>query len=352
MNKLPPTAAGVLEQARRADREHRIDVERALVALHTSLPVATADLPLPGQAGPSTSATGSLPPAGAVTHVSGKALFGGKAAKLFLATAVAGMIGGGALWGFGTNERTVRSGAGAVSGQGAIAAVPSGAGARVAHTGPDASAVRALSGLAGPGLDEVHADSSAQRGPVRPAALADAASHAAHAAPAGGAIKAAAQLEGSARRAPGRPVRVAPRVAPLLASAQREGAEPAQAAVSARDSADTAGAQPASDMAQAAPVPPQPAAHAVESESELDLIDAALTSLREGQGTRALSLLEIHGARYPTGKFAMERQGLRVLALCALGRVEEGRAARRAFLRAVRDAPIVARVRRACDEEQ
>ena len=94
----------------------------------------------------------------------------------------------------------------------------------------------------------------------------------------------------------------------------------------------------------------QPAPSPRPAVGELDLIDGAIASLRDGEEARALALLERHRVSYPDGKFAIERKGLRVLALCAAGRLEEGRAERQVLLRSERAAPILTRVRKACAE--
>jgi hypothetical protein len=87
----------------------------------------------------------------------------------------------------------------------------------------------------------------------------------------------------------------------------------------------------------------------VKEESEVALIRAAFASLNAGEPQRALELLEAHGARYPSGAMGRERAGLRVLALCAMGRLQEGRREQAAFLDAASDSPLQHRVRRACE---
>lgn len=84
--------------------------------------------------------------------------------------------------------------------------------------------------------------------------------------------------------------------------------------------------------------------------SELDLISRAATSLRDGELSRALGLLDEHRALYPAGLLQTEQQGLRVLALCGLGQLEQASRARSAFLRHAGRTPLAARVRRACAE--
>jgi len=87
---------------------------------------------------------------------------------------------------------------------------------------------------------------------------------------------------------------------------------------------------------------------AVPVPNELGLIRKATGALRDGQPTRALQLLAEHARHHPEGMLAQERQGLRVLALCAAGRQAEGAAARTRFLRAAPRSPLAGRVEDAC----
>lgn len=88
----------------------------------------------------------------------------------------------------------------------------------------------------------------------------------------------------------------------------------------------------------------------VEPPGELSLIRKAMTSLRDRDAVRALSLLDEHAARYPAGSFGTERRGLRVVALCAAGKLAEGQREQAAFLKSAGGSPIAARVRGACAE--
>lgn len=123
-------------------------------------------------------------------------------------------------------------------------------------------------------------------------------------------------------------------LAPARAAKEPAPPPPAVPPPSATESASTA-------SATATPTQPAP---------ELSLIRQALTSLRDHDAARALAFLEEHKARYPNGSFVTESQGLHVIALCAAGRLEEGRSEQTAFLSKASAAPIAARVRRACTE--
>lgn len=84
---------------------------------------------------------------------------------------------------------------------------------------------------------------------------------------------------------------------------------------------------------------------------EMTLLGRALAQLRDQDAAGALARLDEHAEHYPHGKFATERKGLRVIALCAAGRLAEGRLARSVFLAQSPRAPIAGNVREACREE-
>lgn len=96
-----------------------------------------------------------------------------------------------------------------------------------------------------------------------------------------------------------------------------------------------------------APVPSlDPAPPSIEEETALLL--GAHGALREGDGGRALLLLDEHARRFPSGALAEERDASRVLALCALGRTGEAKTAGKAFLASHPRSPAAARVRSSC----
>ncbi|MFM2416532.1 MAG: hypothetical protein RL385_1255 [Pseudomonadota bacterium] len=82
---------------------------------------------------------------------------------------------------------------------------------------------------------------------------------------------------------------------------------------------------------------------------ELTLLRRAQTAMRDGDPLRALSLLHQHAVRFPAGALRDERLGAVVLATCASGKLDAGRALRAAFLRESPDSPLAARVRSACE---
>jgi RNA polymerase sigma-70 factor (ECF subfamily) len=62
-------------------------------------------------------------------------------------------------------------------------------------------------------------------------------------------------------------------------------------------------------------------------------------------------LLDKHARSFPNGILAEERAAERVLALCALDRMADARAAASAFLRAHPHSPLAARVKSSCAGE-
>jgi len=114
---------------------------------------------------------------------------------------------------------------------------------------------------------------------------------------------------------------------------------------------------PAAPTAVAAPVPrapeadsglPAPVAQRLTPtvEGEVRLVRDGVAALRAGAPARALALFDAHALRYPRGVLAEERAVERALALDALGRHAEARAAADEFLRAHPTSPLATRLRR------
>jgi hypothetical protein len=55
-------------------------------------------------------------------------------------------------------------------------------------------------------------------------------------------------------------------------------------------------------------------------DGELELLGAAQTALQKQRPSRALTLLQEHAFRFPTGAMVEERMAMQALALCALQR--------------------------------
>lgn len=85
---------------------------------------------------------------------------------------------------------------------------------------------------------------------------------------------------------------------------------------------------------------------------EMELVDAARAELRRGAVAQALSRLDAHAARFPSGTLAIERDALRIEALGAQGREAEARAAARHFAAAHPGAPLPPRARKALEGDR
>jgi hypothetical protein len=79
---------------------------------------------------------------------------------------------------------------------------------------------------------------------------------------------------------------------------------------------------------------------------EVQLLARATRNMRAGQAARALTVLDEHQRRFPSGVLSEERRAARAQALCALGRVAEGRAEQAAL---PAHSPTAARAAQACD---
>jgi hypothetical protein len=98
-----------------------------------------------------------------------------------------------------------------------------------------------------------------------------------------------------------------------------------------------------------APVTPPPAAEAVDSlAEEVRLLRDARAALDRADPSRALGFLDVHASRFPRGTLYEERLATRVLAFCALGRIDDARLAARELERAAPRSPHLGRVRASC----
>jgi hypothetical protein len=86
--------------------------------------------------------------------------------------------------------------------------------------------------------------------------------------------------------------------------------------------------------------------------AELALLRSAVDQVGRGAHREALRTLDEHAARYPQTPLALERRGVRAIALCASGERASGRSERAAFLKEGVSSPLAARVRAACAEEK
>lgn len=83
-------------------------------------------------------------------------------------------------------------------------------------------------------------------------------------------------------------------------------------------------------------------------EAELEIVGRAQGALKSGQPNEALRALDEHARRFPSGVLALERSGVRTVALCQAGRLEEGRAAALSYLRLAPNSVLSKRIRVAC----
>jgi hypothetical protein len=81
---------------------------------------------------------------------------------------------------------------------------------------------------------------------------------------------------------------------------------------------------------------------------EVELMGRARAALGGGDASRALALLEEHAKRFPKGALGPERDVSRIMALCALGRVEQAKKHATTFLRRHPSSALADRVRRTC----
>jgi hypothetical protein len=83
-------------------------------------------------------------------------------------------------------------------------------------------------------------------------------------------------------------------------------------------------------------------------EEELPLLQSAQDALRLGDTDRALSLLDVHAKRFPTGVLSEERRAARALAACRKADGPSARTEAKAFVLDSPTSPLVESVRKAC----
>jgi hypothetical protein len=94
---------------------------------------------------------------------------------------------------------------------------------------------------------------------------------------------------------------------------------------------------------------PPPAAEVADSlAEEVRLLRDARAALDRGDPSRALVSLDAHASRFLHGTLYEERLATRVLALCAMGRIEAARVAAEELERAAPRSPHLGRVRASC----
>jgi hypothetical protein len=151
----------------------------------------------------------------------------------------------------------------------------------------------------------------------------------------------------------------------LLASSSapqhtRRAAKPAVRALVTR-AAPSPEAPPAPSLAVQAPTAPEQPQHGARRAerhragtgadtlaAELDLLHRAQTAWRAREAAGALALLDEHRVRYPHSALGLERDGLRVLTLCELGRADEATRLARSVLARAPNSPLRASLEQSC----
>jgi hypothetical protein len=137
----------------------------------------------------------------------------------------------------------------------------------------------------------------------------------------------------------------APQALPAVVAAPAAFA-PAPVAAPAKPSIEAA--EPAADTVRARRAQPHVRPERGALGDELELLHAAQGAWRSGDAARALSLVSEHRARHPRSTLGLERDALRVLALCDLGRTEEATRLGRAWLTRASGSPLRASIERSC----
>lgn len=99
---------------------------------------------------------------------------------------------------------------------------------------------------------------------------------------------------------------------------------------------------------ETSPSAPSPRASASTLSEEATLLQRAQSALAAKNPELALAVLAEHERRFAAGALAEERRAAKVLALCALGRVDEARALARAFVNAAPRSVLVPRLEHSC----
>jgi hypothetical protein len=120
----------------------------------------------------------------------------------------------------------------------------------------------------------------------------------------------------------------------------------ADAAAANVDSPVEASSSPAPMGSANTQPPPQPVSQLTQLQEETSLIRQADSLIRSGNAAAALSLLDQHASRFPTGTLSPERTVQRVLALCALGRKQDALGYAQPLLQA--GGPLVTRIQSSC----
>lgn len=94
----------------------------------------------------------------------------------------------------------------------------------------------------------------------------------------------------------------------------------------------------------------EPPEAAIDLSAETRALARAHRALADGDGARALVVLEQSARKFPHGLLALERRALRIVALCAIDQREKGREEAALLVRDHPDAPYRDRIAKACAE--
>jgi len=154
---------------------------------------------------------------------------------------------------------------------------------------------------------------------------------------------------GKPKSAPAQPVQAEPSAAlPEPGVVAGPDNQPPKSPLPPASTAEEVSARPAASVEPLAPSGKAQTPALPSAGQELALIQRATRALNHGQAARALVALVEHGRRFPRGMLTPERQALRVLTLCKLERLPQGRRERDRFLARHAGSPLVERVRAAC----
>jgi hypothetical protein len=135
---------------------------------------------------------------------------------------------------------------------------------------------------------------------------------------------------------------------PRETAAEMPGMQPPAPPATPSPAAAIAPAPVTTQPAAAAAMAPQAAEIADSLAEEVRLLRAARAALDRAEPSRALASLDEHGSHFPRGTLYEERLATRVLALCAMGRVDAARLAAQELERAAPRSPHLGRVRASC----
>jgi len=129
------------------------------------------------------------------------------------------------------------------------------------------------------------------------------------------------------------------------ARASRGIASPGTPSTGRRDSSDADAVRAAQDSRREPPASPDDA-----FERELAIVRDATTAMADGDVARALTLVDVYAARFPSGAFVDLQVALRIDALCHLGKIDEAQRERSSFMQRFPTSAAAPCVKSMCSE--